>query len=128
MAITSEIIGKLGGADIETIAVNRLIVKGESWQILHTFTVDKPSLVAIIATHDNTDSFGNTNTKAALALRGTENVYYGTNYGVIAANGNPLSMTAELSAGTWDLEAVCNTGTGISSYTVEALTLATINL
>ena len=128
MAITSELIGKLGGGDIETVTVNRLVERGDSWQLLHTLIVNRPSLISIMATHDNTDAFGATNGKAGLVVRGTESAYYGSNYGVSAASGHPLTVTAELSAGTWDIEAVCNVGSGTVRYTVQTLTIATINL
>ena len=128
MAITSEIIGKLGGGDIETISVNRLIKLGDGFQVLHTITVDKPSLVAATLTHDNTDSFSRSNGRAAVAFRGTGDVYYSCSYGVGAAAGKPLSIAAELSAGTWNIEAICNPGTDTTQYTVQTLTVATVKM
>ena len=128
MAITSEIIGKLGGGDIETVAVNRLIKQGDSFHVLHTIAVDRPSLVAATLTHDNTDSFSMVNGRAALAFRSSDDVYYGASYGANAAKGKPLSVAAELSAGTWTIEATCNNGSGTSQYTAKTLTVATVEL
>src|SRR5699024_82342 len=128
MAITSEIIGKLGGGDIETVAVNRLIKQGESFQVLHTITVDRPSLVAATLTHDNTDSFSCVNGRAALTFRSAEDVYYGGSYGVPLAAGKPISIAAELSTGTWKIEAICNNGSGTSQYTAETLTITTVKM
>ena len=128
MAITSEIIGKLGGGDIETTSVNRLIKKGDGFQVLHTITVDKPSLVAATLTHDNTDSFDGVSGRAGVALRGANKVHYAGSYGVSQAAGNPLSIAAGLSAGTWTIEATYNPGTGRSEYTVETATIVTTPL
>ena len=128
MAITSEIIGKLGGGGVETISVNRLIKRVDDFQVLHTITVDKPSLVAATLTHDNTDSFSGFHGRAVLTFRGTGGVYYGGSYGVGAAAGKPISIAAELSAGTWDIEAACNSGTGTTQYTAQTLTVATVKM
>ena len=128
MTITSELIGKLGGSDIETVAVNRLIKQGESFQVLHTITVDKPSLVAATLTHDNTDAFSGVNARAGMTFRSAENVYYAGSYAVSAAAGKPISIAAELSAGTWAIEAICNNGSGTSQYTAKTLTVATVKM
>ena len=45
MAITSEIIGKLGGADVETIPVGEFTGTDH---VIHSFTLDKPSVVSEI--------------------------------------------------------------------------------
>ena len=131
MAITSEIIGKLGGAEVETISVNRLIKRGDPFSVMHTITVDKPSLVAATITHDNSNAFGDHGT-AAMAIRGTNNVHYTASYGVRASFGKPLSIAAEVSAGTWTIEAICNKFTNtenyVSEYTAETLTVATVEL
>ena len=131
MAITSEIIGKLGGAEVETISVNRLIKRGEGFQVLHTITVDRPSVAVAILTHDKSISFGDHAT-AVIAIRGTNDVQYSASYSVAASFGKPLSIAANLSAGTWTIEAICNKFTNtenyVSEYTAETLTVATVNL
>ena len=43
MAITSEIIGKLGGGDVETVPVGQ--ITGTDL-VIHSFTLDKPSIVS----------------------------------------------------------------------------------
>ena len=128
MAITSEIIGKLGGGDIETVAANRLIKRGEGFQVLHTITVDRPSLVAAALTHDNTDSFSGISGAAAVAIRGTNNTHYIGSYGISAAAGKPLSIAAEISAGTWTVEASCNSTGKTPEYTAQTLTVATVKM
>ena len=47
MAITTEIIGKLGGGDIETIPVGEFTGTD---LVIHTFTLDKPSIVSAALT------------------------------------------------------------------------------
>ena len=129
MAITSEIIGKLGGANIETITVNQLIKKGEGFKTLHRFTTDRPSLVTAIVTHDNTDSFGGTMGDGTISLRGPDVVHYNSSYIHSTARGKPLTIAAEaVGAGSWDVSAACVYGTKISSYTVKTITLCIVNL
>ena len=131
MAITSEIIGKLGGGDVETISVNRLIKRGDPFYVMHTITVDKPSLVAATITHDNSTGFGDHGT-AAMAIRGTNNVHYTASYGVRSAFGKPLSIAAEVSAGTWTIEVACNAlpdhKVYVTEFTAETLTVATVKM
>ena len=47
MAITSEIIGKLGGGDVETVPVGQFTGADH---IIHSFTLDKPSVVSAALT------------------------------------------------------------------------------
>ena len=47
MAITSEIIGKLGGGDIETVPVGQF---SGTDHVIHSFTLDKPSVVSAALT------------------------------------------------------------------------------
>ena len=47
MAITSEIIGKLGGGDVETVEVGEF---GGTDLVIHSFTLDKPSVVSAALT------------------------------------------------------------------------------
>ena len=127
MAITSEIIGKLGGGEVDIVEVNKPINKSDGFQILHTITVDKPSLVAATLTHDNTDSFGSTHGRAAMAIAGAaEGSYYAANYGVGGAAGNPLSVAARLDAGTFTIQAVSNYRS--ADYTAQTLTICTVKM
>ena len=127
MAITSELIGKLGGADIQTVEVNKPINKNDGFQDLHTITVDKPSLVAATLTHDNTNSFSGTSGRAALSIVGTaEGPYYAASYGAGSAAGKPLSIAARLDAGTFTIQAVSNYRS--ADYTAQTLTICTVKL
>ena len=127
MAITSELIGKLGGGEVDIVEVNKPINKGDGFQDLHTITVDKPSLVAATLTHDNTDSFGSTNGGAALAIVGVaEGPYYAASYSVRSAAGKPLSVAARLDAGTFTIQATSNNRS--ADYTAQTLTVATIKM
>ena len=128
MAITSEIIGKLGGGDIETVPVNRLIKKSDGWKALHTITVDKPSLMAVTLTHDNTNSFGETYGGAVIGITGSADGHYTANYPAASTAGNPLSVAGEISAGTWTVYALCRGGTDMTGYTAETLTVATVKM
>ena len=127
MAITSEIIGKLGGGEVDIVEVNKPINNSDGFQILHTITVDKPSLVAATLTHDNTNSFGSTHGRAALAIVGAaEGPYYAASYGVGGAAGKPLSVAARLDAGTFTIQAISNNLS--ANYTAETLTVATVKM
>ena len=127
MAITSEIIGKLGGGEVDIVEVNKPINNSDGFQILHTITVDKPSLVAATLTHDNTDSFGSTHGSAALAIVGAaEGPYYSASYGVGSAAGKPLSVAARLDAGTFTIQAISNNR--FADYTAQTLTVATLKM
>ena len=50
MAITSEIIGKLGGGDIETVPVGQF---SGTDHVIHSFALDKPSVVSAALTGFN---------------------------------------------------------------------------
>ena len=128
MAITSELIGKLGGGDIETVPVNRLIKQSDGWTALHTITVGKPSLMAVTLTHDNTDAFGATYGGAVISIIGSVNRHYAANYPAASNAGRPLSVAAEISAGTCTIYALCRGGTDMTEYTAETLTVATVKL
>src|SRR5699024_2272451 len=47
MAITSEIIGKLGGGEVETVPVGQFT---DTDLVIHSFTLDKPSVVSAALT------------------------------------------------------------------------------
>ena len=126
MAITSELIGKLGGADIQTVELNIPIKSGKGFQTLHTIQIDKPSFVAVSLTHDNTNSFKGTSGRAAICLTGEEEIFYGANYGVSSAAGNPLGVTATLDAGAWQVKATSNVSS--ANYIAQTLTICTAEM
>lgn len=126
MAITSELIGKLGGADIQTVELNIPVKSGNGFQTLHTIQIDKPSFVAVSLTHDDTNSFKGTSGRAAICLSGEGGIFYGANYGVSSAAGNPLSVTATLDAGAWQVKATSNFSS--ANYTAQTLTICTVKL
>lgn len=126
MAITSELIGKLGGADVRTVELNVPIESGKGFIDLHTVTIDKPSLVSATLTHDNTDSFKGTSGRAALSITWPDGIAYGANYGVSSAQGNPLSVNTLISSGEMTVRAVSNALS--ANYIAQTLTLAIIPL
>ena len=126
MAITSELLGKLGGADVRTVELNVPIESGNGFQTLHTIQIDKPSFVAVSLTHDDTNSFKGTSGRAAICLRGEGGVFYGANYGVSSAAGNPLGVTATLDAGAWQVEATSNVSS--ANYIAQTLTICTVEM
>ncbi|NME89547.1 hypothetical protein [Corynebacterium stationis] len=127
MAITSEIIGKLGGGEVDIVEVNKPINNSDGFQDLHTITVDKPSLVAATLTHDNTNSFSGTSGRAAMAITGAaEGPYYAASYGVGGAAGKPLSIAVTLDAGTFRIQAVSTNRS--ADYTAQTLTVAIIKM
>ena len=126
MAITSELIGKLGGADIQTVELNIPIKSGNGFQTLHTIQIDKPSFVAVSLTHDDTNSFKGTSGRAAICLIGEGGVFYGANYGVSTAAGNPLGVTATLDAGAWQVKAISNVSS--ANYIAQTLTICTAEM
>ena len=126
MAITSELIGKLGGADIQTVELNIPIKSGNGFQTLHTIQIDKPSFVAVSLTHDDTNSFTGTSGRAAICLIGEGGVFYGANYGASTAAGNPLGVAVTLDAGAWQVKAISNTSG--PNYIAQTLTICTAEM
>ena len=126
MAITSEIIGKLGGADVRTVELNIPIENGKGFIDLHTVTIDKPSLVSATLTHDNTDSFRGSNGNAALSITWPDGVAYGANYGVSTAGGNPLFVNTLIGSSELTVRAASNSRS--ANYIAQTLTLAIIPL
>lgn len=126
MAITSELLGKIGGADVRTVEINAPIESGKGFIDLHTVTIDKPSLVSATLTHDNTDSFRGTSGRAALSITWPDGVAYGANYGVSPAQGNPLFVNTLISSGEMTVRAVSNVSS--ANYIAQTLTLAIIPL
>ena len=126
MAITSELIGKLGGADIQTVELNIPIESGKGFIDLHTFTIDKPSLVSATLTHDNTNSFRASSGNAVLSITWPDGVAYGANYGVSSAQGNPLFVNTLVGSSELTVRAVSNSRS--ANYIAQTLTLAIIPL
>ena len=126
MAITSELLGKLGGADVRTVELNVPIKSANGFQTLHTIQIDKPSFVAVSLTHDDTNSFTGTSGRAAICLSGGGEVFYGANYSVSSAAGNPLSVATTLEAGAWDVKAISNTFA--ANYIAQTLTICTVEM
>ena len=126
MAITSELIGKLGGADVRTVELNIPIENGKGFIDLHTFTIDKPSLVSATLTHDNTNSFRGSSGNAALAITWPDGLAYGANYGVSTAQGKPLCANTLIGSGELTVRAVSNSRS--ANYIAQTLTLAIIPL
>ena len=125
MAITSELIGKLGGADVRTVELNVPIENGNGFIDLHTVTIDKPSLVSATLTHDNTNSFKSSG-NAALAITWPDGYAYGANYGVSTAAGNPLVVNTLTGSSEMTVRAVSNSRS--ANYIAQTLTLAIIPL
>ena len=131
MAITSELLGKLGGADVRTVELNIPIENGNGFIDLHTFTIDKPSLVSATLTHDNTDSFRGSSGNAALAITWHDGaayqvVAYGASYGVSTAQGKPLCVNTLIGSSELTVRAVSNSRS--ANYIAQTLTLAIIPL
>ena len=126
MAITSEIIGKLGGADVRTVELNVPIENGKGFIDLHTVTIDKPSLVSATLTHDNTNSFKGSSGNAVLAIVWPDGVAYGANYGVNGAAGNPLFVNTLIGSSEMTVRAVSNLR--FANYIAQTLTLVIIPL
>ena len=125
MAITSELLGKLGGADIQTVELNIPVESGKGFVDLHTVTIDKPSLVSATLTHDNTDSFRGSG-NAAVSITWPDGVAYGASYGVSSAQGNPLFVNTLVGSSELTVRAVSNSRS--ANYIAQTLTLAIIPL
>ena len=142
MAITSEIIGKLGGGDIETIPVGQFTGTDH---VIHSFTLDKPSVVSAaltgIAEQAGTDLrwgapaptievrppvggvWGETRFSASLMVYSeTTNVPPGA----LTGNARYLSISAVLPPGGY--EVVINSQRSSRTYTVETATIVTTPL
>ena len=140
MAITSEIIGKLGGGDVETIPVGQF---SDTDHVIHSFTLDKPSVVSAALTGLNEDGkarwgppapsievrppsggvWGETRFKASLMVHSsTSNVPPESQ----TENARFLSISAALPPG--DYEIVINTQGSSRTYTVETATIVTTSL
>ena len=142
MAITSEIIGKLGGGDVETVPVGQFTGTD---LVIHSFTLDKPSVVsaALTGLHETEGRttlwgapaptievrppvggvWGETRFSASLMIyTETTNVPPGA----LTGNARYLSISAVLPPG--DYEAVINAQSESRTLTVETATIVTTPL
>ena len=140
MAITSEIIGKLGGGDVETVPVGEFTGTDH---VIHSFTLDKPSIVSAALTGLNEDGtarwgppapsievrspgggvWGETRFGASLMVHSsTSNVPPESQTG----NARFLSISAVLPPGGYEI--VINTQSRSRTYTVETATIVTTPL
>ena len=142
MAITSEIIGKLGGGDVETIPVGQFTGTDH---VIHSFTLDKQSVVSAALTGINDLAnptgawaapapsievrppsggvWGATRFNASLMVHSsTSNVPPESQSG----NARYLSISAVLPPG--DYEVVVNTQKSTRTYTVDTATIVTTPL
>ena len=140
MAITSEIIGKLGGGDIETVPVGQFTGTDH---VIHSFTLDKPSVVSAALTGLNEDGktrwgppapsievrppsggvWGETRFGASLMVHtSTSNVPPESQ----TQNARFLSISAVLPPGGYEI--VINTQSSSRTHTVETATIVTTPL
>ena len=142
MAITSELIGKLGGGDIETVPVGQF---SGTDHVIHSFTLDKPSVVSVALTGLNElegktirwgtpapsievrppvgGVWGETQFNASLMTYPSSPDYPP---GALAGNARYLSISAVLPPG--DYEIVINTQGETRTYTVDTATIVTTPL
>ena len=142
MAITSEIIGKLGGGDIETIPVGEFTGTD---LVIHSFTLDKPSVVSAALTGFH-ETEGGTNRwgppAPSIEVRPPSGGVWGeTRFGASlmvhsstsgappesqTGNARYLSISAVLPPG--DYEVVINAQSESRTLTVETATIVTTPL
>ena len=142
MAITSEIIGKLGGGDIETVPVGQFTGADH---IIHSFTLDKPSVVsaALTGTEEQIGTIGRWGPPApSIEVRPPGGGVWGeTRFGASlmvhsstsgappesqSGNARYLSISAVLPPG--DYEVVINAQSESRTLTVETATIVTTPL
>ena len=142
MAITSEIIGKLGGGDIETISVGQF---SGTDHVIHSFTLDKPSVVsaALTGTEEQAGLTGRWGPPApSIEVRPPSGVVWGeTRFGASlmvhsstsgappesqSQNARYLSISAVLPPG--DYEVVINAQSESRTLTVDTATIVTTPL
>ena len=142
MAITSEIIGKLGGGDVETVPVGQF---SGTDHVIHSFTLDKPSIVSAALTGIQ-EQEGNTQRWGAPAPSievrppsggtwgvtrfNTSLMYHSSTVNVPpgsqSGNARFLSISAVLPPGNYKI--VINTQSSSRTYTVETATIVTTPL
>ena len=142
MAITSEIIGKLGGGDVETVPVGEFT---DTDLVIHSFTLNKPSMVSAALTgfHEMEGSSLRWGAPApSIEVRPPSGGVWGeTQFGTSlmahsSATGVPpesqsgnaryLSISAVLPPG--DYEMAINTQSSSRTFTVETATIVTTPL
>ena len=142
MAITSEIIGKLGGGDIETVPVGKF---SGTDHVIHSFTLDKPSVVsaALTGSEEQIGITGRWGPPApSIEVRPPSGGVWGeTRFGASlmvhssasgaapesqSQNARYLSISAVLPPG--DYEVVVNTQKSTRTYTVDTATIVTTPL
>jgi len=142
LAITSEIIGKLGGGDIETVPVGQFTGTDK---VIYSFTLDKPSVVsaALTGIDEVADTIGRWGPPApSIDIRPPSGGVWGeTRFGAslmvhkdVASSppeSNPknaryLSISAVLPPG--DYEIVINTQSRSRTHTVDTATIVTTPL
>ena len=141
MAITSEIIGKLGGGDVETIPVGQF---ADTNHVIHSFTLDKPSVVSAALTGFN-ETVGDgrrwSPPAPSIEVRPPSGGVWGVtrfNMSLMASTDTPippdsqlgnaryLSISAVLPPG--DYEIAINSRGGSRTYTVDTATVVTTPL
>ena len=142
MAITSEIIGKLGGGDVETVPVGEFTGTD---LVIHSFTLDKPSVVSAALTGFH-ETEGGTNRwgppAPSIEVRPPSGGVWGeTRFGASlmvhsstsgappesqTGNARYLSISAVLPPG--DYEVVINAQSESRTLTVETATIVTTPL
>ena len=140
MAITSEIIGKLGGGDIETVPVGQFTGTD---LVIYSFTLEKPSVVSAALTGLNEDGtlrwgppapsievrppsggvWGETRFGASLMVHSSTS---GLPSESQTKNARFLSISAALPPGGYEI--VINTQSRSRTYTVETATIVTTPL
>ena len=142
MAITSEIIGKLGGGDVETIPVGQFTGTD---LVIHSFTLDKPSVVSAALTGFH-ETEGGTNRwgppAPSIEVRPPSGGVWGeTRFGASlmvhssspdappesqSGNARYLSISAVLPPGSYEI--IINTQSESRTLTVETATIVTTPL
>ena len=142
MAITSEIIGKLGGGDIETVPVGQF---SGTDHVIYSFTLDKPSVVsaALTAIKEMADFTGRWGPPApSIEVRPPSDGVWGeTRFGASLMvhtdsassppesqprNARYLSISAVLPPGSYEI--IINTQSSSRTVTVDTATIVTTPL
>lgn len=143
MAITTEIIGKLGGGDVETVPVGEFT---DTDHVIHSFTLDKQSVVsaALTGLHETeggTNRWGPPAPSIEIRPSAGGGVWGETQFGASlmvhpssssvlpesqSGNARYLSISAVLPPG--DYEVVVNTQKSTRTYTVDTATIVTTPL
>ena len=140
MAITAQLIGSLGGGDVETVPVGQFV---NTDKVIHSFTLDKPSVVSAALTGLNEDGttpwgapapsievrppsggvWGETRFGASLMVHSSTS---GAPPESQTENARYLSISAVLPPGSYEI--VVNTQRSSRTYTVETATIVTTPL